>query len=70
MLFHSRTPDRMADLIGQFVDREGDPNATERFYGDLEALDVDDVTELLESLLERTPARVEAPPQVLQPRRR
>ena len=70
LLFYSRTPDRMAEVIGQFVDREGDPNATELFYGSLAALDDRDVRRVLESLLERTPARIEISPQALQPRSR
>ena len=70
MLFYARTPERMAEVIGQFVDREGDPNAAERFYAALAALEVDQVEEVLERLLERTPARVETPPQELQQRRR
>jgi hypothetical protein len=68
MLFYARTPERMAEVIGQFVDREGDPNAAERFYSALDALEVDQVEEVLERLLERTPARIEIPPQVLRPR--
>jgi predicted Zn-dependent peptidase len=70
MLFFSRTPDRMADVLGQFIDREGDPNATERFYARLDAVDDDDIRRILERLIERTPARVEIPPQALQPPRR
>jgi predicted Zn-dependent peptidase len=70
MLFYSRTPDRMADVIGQFIDREGDPNAAERFYADLDRVDEDDVATVLETMLDRTPARVEIPPQVLQERLR
>jgi predicted Zn-dependent peptidase len=68
LLFYSRTPDRMAEVIGQFVDREGNPNATELFYARLGELDDTDVREVFERLLERTPARVELPPQALQPR--
>ena len=69
MLFYSRTPDRMAEVIGQFIDRDGDANGTERFYADLDRLRVADVREVLETILERTPARVEVPPQLLRPRR-
>ena len=70
MLFFARTPDRMAEVIGQFVDREGDPDAAERFFAALDALDDRDVREVLERLEPQTPARVEIPPQALQPRRR
>jgi predicted Zn-dependent peptidase len=69
LLFFSRTPDRMAEVIGQFVDREGDPDAAERFYADLADLDDRDVREVLDRLIDLTPARVEIPPQALQPRR-
>lgn len=65
MLFYSRTTERMAELIGQFVDREGNPEAAERFYIGLDSLDDGDVRDLLERLIERTPARVEIPPQIL-----
>lgn len=70
MLFHSRTPDRMAEVIGQFIDRDGDPNATEAYYTALENLDDEIVRTVLETLAGRTPARVEVPPQALRPRRR
>lgn len=70
MLFYSRSPDRMAELIGQFVDRDGDPGAAEAFYAALDALDDEDVRDVLERLIERTPARVEIAPQVLQQRLR
>jgi predicted Zn-dependent peptidase len=69
MLFYSRTPDRMAEVIGQFIDRDGDPNGTEQFYADLDRMRAADVREVLETILERTPARVEIPPQLLRPRR-
>ncbi|MQA91981.1 MAG: hypothetical protein GEU90_17455 [Gemmatimonas sp.] len=68
MLFYSRTPGRMAEVIGQFVDREGDPNATDQFYAALDSLDDDDVREVLEHAFELTPARIEIPPQTLHPR--
>lgn len=70
MLFYSRSPDRMAELIGQFVDREADPGAADRFYAALDGIDDEDVREVLEQLIERTPARVEIAPQVLQQRLR
>lgn len=70
MLFYSRTTERMAELIGAFVDRQGDPNAAERFYSGLDSLDDDDVRDLLERLIERTPARVEIAPQILEQRLR
>ncbi len=68
MLFYSRTPDRMAELIGQFIDRNGDPNATELFYADLNSLDDDDIREVLRVIRDRAPARAEIPPQPLRGR--
>lgn len=70
MLFYARTPQRMAEVIGQFIDRGGDADATERFFTALDRLDDRDVRQVLEALEDQTPARVEIPPQVLQPRRR
>lgn len=70
MLFYSRTPQRMAEVIGQFVDREGDADAAERFFAALDRLDDRDVRRVLEAIEDQTPARVEIPPQALQPRRR
>lgn len=69
LLFYSRRPDRMADVIGQFVDRSGDSESAEAFYRALERADDEDVRDLLEQLADQTPARVEIPPQVLQQRR-
>lgn len=69
MLFFARTPNRMAEVIGSFVDREGDPGATERFFDALLAIDDRDVRAVLESIEDQTPARAELPPQVLRPRR-
>lgn len=68
MLFFSRTPERMAELIGQFIDREGDPGGTEAFYRELDEMDVDDVRDVLTVIRERNPAVVEIPPQALRPR--
>ncbi len=70
MLFFARTPDRMADVIGQFIDRDGDETAAERFYAGLSEVTEEDVEEVLDTLLGRTPARVELPPQVIPPRQR
>jgi hypothetical protein len=58
----------MAELIGQFIDRGGDPSGTERFYRELDEMDVDDVRDVLAVLRGRTPAAVEIPPQALRPR--
>lgn len=68
MLFYARTPDRMAEVLGQFTDRGGDTDAAQEFYASLERVGEDEVREVLEALLERSPVRVEIPPQRL-PRR-
>jgi predicted Zn-dependent peptidase len=65
LLFYSRTPERMAEVIGGFVDREGDPDAAQRFYAALDQVGEEEVRALLSTLAERTPASVEVPPQKL-----
>jgi predicted Zn-dependent peptidase len=69
MLFYSRTPDGMADVIGQFIDRDGNSAGTEQFYRELDQVGVDDVRKVLAALRERTPASAEIPPQQLLPPR-
>lgn len=64
MLFYARTPERMAEVLGGFADREGDVDAAQRFYGRLEQVREADVRQVLETLAARTPARVDIPPQV------
>lgn len=59
MLFYSRTPDRMAEILGRFADRSGDPNAAEVFYGQLAEVDLDAVRAVLQHMMDHTPARVE-----------
>ncbi len=65
MLFYARTPDRMAEVLGQFTDRGGEAEAAQRFYGSLERVREDEVREVLETLLERSSVWVEIPPQKL-----
>jgi predicted Zn-dependent peptidase len=65
MLLFARTPDRMAHLVGSFADRSGDPDALQRFFDDLDRVRVADVRRVVEALAERTPARVDIPPQAL-----
>lgn len=64
-LFYSRTPDRMAEVIGRFSDRDGDPDAAQRFYAQLERVSLDDVRRALEAMLARPTIRIEIPPQAL-----
>lgn len=63
MLFYARRPERMADVVGQFIDRAGDAGAAQRFYADVERVDEDAVRAVLAQLADRTPAAVDIPPQ-------
>jgi predicted Zn-dependent peptidase len=66
MLLHARTPDRMAELVGSFADRNGEPDALQRFFDALDRVGLTDVERVLDRLVARTPARVDVPPQALQ----
>ena len=70
MLFYSRTPDRMAEVVGRFIDRGGDAESAQRFYAELADVGVSDVREVLESLDEAGAVRAEIPPQNLEATRR
>jgi predicted Zn-dependent peptidase len=63
MLFYARTPERMAQVLGRFTDRYGDPDAAQRFYAELEQVGEAEVKRLLRQFADRTPVRVEIPPQ-------
>jgi predicted Zn-dependent peptidase len=65
LLFFSRTPERMAGVIGQFSDRTGEADEAQRFYDRLADVSLSEVRAALASLQERTPVRVEIPPQQL-----
>ena len=65
MLFYARTPERMADVVGRFLDRGGDPEAAQRFYAAVERVTADDVRRVLEHLAAQTPVFVDVPPQKL-----
>ena len=62
MLFYGRTPDRMAEILGSFSDRAGDPDAAGRYYAQLEMVDLAAVRNVLGHMTEHTPARVEIDP--------
>jgi predicted Zn-dependent peptidase len=62
MLFYSRTPDRMAEVIGTFADREGDAAAAQQFYGNLEEVGADPVRDALAYLGEQSAVRYEILP--------
>lgn len=65
MLFYSRTPDRMADVLGAFTERSGDPDAADRFYAALDRVTAEEVRAAIDRLLERSPVRSEIAPQQL-----
>ncbi|HET7232609.1 MAG TPA: hypothetical protein VFJ16_21545 [Longimicrobium sp.] len=63
MLFYSRTPERMAELLGEFADRGGGRDGAQRYYAALDAVTEDDVRRVLEALAAAEPATVYVPPQ-------
>jgi predicted Zn-dependent peptidase len=65
LLFYSRTPDRMAGLIGQFSDRTGNADEAQRFYDRLGQVTAREVRDALVDMQERTPVRIDIPPQRL-----
>jgi predicted Zn-dependent peptidase len=65
MLFFSRTPERMADVLGAFADRGEPRDAAQRFYAAVDAVTEADVRAVLDQLLAGTAATVEVPPQRL-----
>ncbi|MDB4950498.1 MAG: Insulinase [Gemmatimonadetes bacterium] len=67
MLFSSRTPEKMAELLGGFADRAGDRGAADAFYAELDRVDAPQVRAVLELLARAAPVRVDVPPQRLRP---
>jgi predicted Zn-dependent peptidase len=67
MLFFARTPERMAGILGSFVDRGEGADAAQRFFAAIERVTEDDVRDVLEILLADPPASVEVPAQRLRP---
>lgn len=65
MLFFSRTPERMADVVGAFADRGEGADAAQRFYAAVDAVTEADVRALLERLVEAEAVVVEVAPQRL-----
>lgn len=65
MLFFSRTPERMADVIGAFADRGEGADAAQRFYAAVDAVTEADVRAVLGRLLELDAVVVEVAPQRL-----
>jgi predicted Zn-dependent peptidase len=65
MLFFSRTPERMADVVGAFTDRGEGADAAQRFYAAVGAVTEADVRALLERMIEARAEIVEVAPQRL-----
>jgi predicted Zn-dependent peptidase len=63
MLFYSRTPERMAEIVGGFADRGDDPEAAQRYFARLEEVTEDEVRAVLELLAAQEPVVVEVPAQ-------
>lgn len=61
--FQTRTADRMAALIGGFIERGEDAGAAEAFYSAVGEVSLGDVQAVLDELLESQPVLVEVPPQ-------
>ena len=67
LLFYGRTPERMAEVIGSFADRTGQPDAAQRFFAALDGVDEAAVRRVLEELRGATAVTIEVPPQRLVP---
>lgn len=62
ILFAARTPTGLANVLGDFMDREGRVDEALRFVSALEAVSVSDVRSSLSDLLDRSPEIVEIVP--------
>jgi predicted Zn-dependent peptidase len=67
LLFYSRTPERMAEVLGAFADRGEGGDAAQRFFTALDAVTVDSVRAALEGARAGTPVVVSVAPQRLVP---
>jgi len=67
LLFYSRTPERMAEVLGAFADRGEGGDAAQRFFAALDAVTVDSVRAALEGARGGTPVTVSVAPQRLVP---
>lgn len=67
LLFYSRTPERMAEVLGAFADRGDGADAAQRFFAALDAVTVDSVRAALENARGGTPVTVSVAPQRLVP---
>jgi predicted Zn-dependent peptidase len=67
LLFYSRTPERMAEVLGSFADRGEGADAAQRFFAALDAVTVDSVRAALEGARAGEPVTVSVAPQRLVP---
>jgi predicted Zn-dependent peptidase len=67
MLFYSRSPERMAELLGEFADRGGGRDAAQRYYAALGAVTEADVRRVLDQLGAADPGTVYVAPQRIPP---
>lgn len=70
MLFYSRSPERMAELLGEFADRGGGRGAAQAYYAALGAVTESDVRRVLEQLAAAEPGTVYVAPQRIPPEQR
>ncbi|MBV9110027.1 MAG: insulinase family protein [Gemmatimonadetes bacterium] len=63
LLFFSRSPERMAELLGEFADRGTGTDAAQRYYAALDTVTADDVRRVIDALKAADPATVFVPPQ-------
>ncbi|CAA9346352.1 MAG: hypothetical protein AVDCRST_MAG68-3339 [uncultured Gemmatimonadetes bacterium] len=67
LLFFSRTPERMAEVLGAFADRGGEPDAAQRFFAALDGVTEASVRAALEGVRASEPVTVGIAPQRLVP---
>ncbi len=67
LLFYSRTPERMAEVLGAFADRGGEPDAAQRFFAALDGVTEASVRAALEGVRASEPVTVAIAPQRLVP---
>ncbi|HEX2201917.1 MAG TPA: hypothetical protein VHG91_01400 [Longimicrobium sp.] len=63
ILFYSRTPERMAEVLGAFADRGGGPGGAQRFYARVGEVGEAEVRAVLELLAAQEAATILVPPQ-------
>jgi predicted Zn-dependent peptidase len=67
LLFYSRTPERMAEVLGAFADRGGEPDAAQRFFAALDGVTEASVRAMLEGVRASQAVTVGIAPQRLVP---